>query len=148
MEALLTRLQQSAVGRWLTTSNLVSAILLAELLVGVYVVATTDLALIQLWGLLDEQALAYGIATGLAGIAFAKAKAVEPLVSLAALYVCFVVGTTLFDVLTSKVTYEAGILAISPWVAGLAIGKGLVANNRTTAEIGSRLASGTVRSGS
>lgn len=129
MEALLSRLQKSAVGAWLTTSNLVSAILLAEFLVGIYVVATTDLALLGLWNLLDEQALAYGIATGLAGIAFTKARTIEPLVTLATLYVCFVVGTTLFNVLTSAVTFEAGVLAISPWVAGLAIGKGIVARN-------------------
>lgn len=133
MEALLKRLQESAIGAWLTTANFVSAILLAELLVGLYVVATTDLAILGLWGLLDEQALAYGIATGLAGIAFTKGKALEPLVILATLYVVFVVGSTLFDVLTSKVTFEAGVVVISPWVAGLAIGKGIVANNTVRA---------------
>lgn len=130
MEALLSRLSESKVGIWITAANIVSAILLAELLVGLYVVATTDLALLGLWHLLDDQALAYGIATGLAGIAFTKGKSLEPLLILAALYVLFVVATTLYSVLTSDVTFEAGVVVISPWVAGLAIGKGLLANNR------------------
>lgn len=131
MEALLQRLAESKIGAWITTANIVSAILLAELLVGLYVVASTDLALLGLWNLLDEQALAYGIAAGLAGIAFSRGTALQPILILAALYVLFVVATTLFNVLTSSVTYEAGVLAISPWVAGLAIGKGIFANPRS-----------------
>lgn len=115
--------------QYLTRHNTLTALIVIYAAVGLYVVATTDLAIMGLINLLDEQALAFGIGVGLAQIKFQRALPGEPLLGYFALVVVGVAVVGAWHVLDTSMTYEAYMQSMTPYVAALSIAKGLFANN-------------------
>lgn len=118
--------------QYLTRRNTLTALVVIYALVGIYVVATTDLSAMGLINTLDEQAVAFGVGVGLAQIKFAKALPGEPLLGYYALVVIGVAVVGAYNVVDTRLTYEAYMASMTPYVAGLAIAKGLYANNART----------------
>lgn len=115
--------------QYLTRKNVLTALVVIYAAVGLYVVQTTDLSIMGLINLLDEQALAFGVGVGLAQIKFAKALPGEPLLGYFALVVIGVAVIGAIHVFDTSMTYEAYMASMTPYVAALSIAKGLFANN-------------------
>jgi hypothetical protein len=115
--------------QYLTRKNTLTALIVIYAIAGFYVVATTDLSAMGLINTLDEQALAFGIGVGLAQIKFSKALPGEPLLGYFALVVIGVAVVGAYNVFETKLTYEAYMASMTPYVAALSIAKGLFANN-------------------
>lgn len=114
---------------YLTRKNIVTALVLLYVAIGAVKVLAGDLTLPALVSLLDVQVAALAIGAGLAGISFAKAAPGEPLLGIAAVLVLAYALVGAIQVLTSSLTFEAYLKLMDVPVAGLAIGKGIAANN-------------------
>lgn len=114
---------------YLTRKNTLTALIVLYAVVGFYVVATTDLSAMGLINTLDQQAIAFGVGVGLANVKFTKALPGEPLLGYFALVVIGVAVVGAYNVFDTKLTYEAYMASMTPYVAGLSIAKGLFANN-------------------
>lgn len=119
--------------KYLTRNNVLSALLLIYLAIGLVIVATTSLDILGLMAILNGIAVSYGIGVGLASIKFTRALPGEQLLGIFGLIVLAVAVVAGIEVITgnepSLAAYETYIAGMTPWIAGLAIGKGLHAHN-------------------
>lgn len=115
--------------QYLTRKNVVTALVLLYVAIGAVKVLAGDLTLSALVSLMDVQVAALAIGAGLAGISFAKASSGEPILGIAAVLVLAYAVVGAIQVLTSSLIFEAYLRLMDLPVAGLAIGKGIAANN-------------------
>lgn len=114
---------------FLTKQNTAVAVFAVFLLVGVYVVFTTDLQAMGLIAILQPQAAALGLGIGLANVKLKKAPPGEKLLGYYAMLILTVVAVGAIEVLSAPLTYEGWVKSVTLWVAGLYVAKGVYANN-------------------
>ena len=114
---------------YMTQKNTVTFLILLFVGVGLFKVANGTIALQNLVSLLDVQVAALAAGAGLASIKFTKATAGEPILGIAVILVLAYALIGAVQVVTTSLTFEAYLKLMELPVAGLAIGKGLFANN-------------------
>jgi len=120
------------VTEYLTQRNLVTFLILLFTGIGLVKVATGDLELATVISLLDVPVAALAVGAGLATIKFTKATAGEPILGIAAILILGYAVAGAVQVFVDDLTFEAYLRVLEVPLAGLAVGKGLFANNSPT----------------
>ena len=115
---------------YLTRNNVVLALVLIYVAVGVAKVLFGDLPLQNLVALMDVQIAALGLGAGLATVGFVRAQSGEQILGIAALLVLLYAAVGGGQVIAGDMTYEGYLKLMDLPVAGLAVGKGVFANNQ------------------
>lgn len=114
---------------YLTRRNIATALILTYVAIGAVVVITGGMTLEALVQLLDAPVAALVVGAGLTTIAFTRAAPGETVLGIAALLVIAYAIIGAIQVVSTDLTFEAYLKLMDLPVAGLAIGKGLFANN-------------------
>jgi peptidoglycan/LPS O-acetylase OafA/YrhL len=121
---------------YLTRSNVALLLILFMVLAGICAVILGELTLDELVNLLSKPVGALVIGGGLATVSFARAKAGEPVLGVAALLVIAYAIVGLIQVFIGDLTFPGYLQVMDVPAAGLAIGKGIFANNGLPAASG------------
>ena len=117
---------------YLTRSNVATVLILAMVLAGICAIILGELTLDELVNLLAEPVGALVVGGGLATISFTRARAGEPVLGIAALLVVAYAVVGLIQVFLGDLTFPGYLEVMQLPAAGLAIGKGIFANNGIT----------------
>lgn len=117
--------------RFVTRTNVVTFVILLYVVIGCIKVILGDLTLEVLVALLTTPVAALAAGAGLASIKFTPAPAGEQVLAIAVILVLAYAIVGAVQVLASDLTFEAYLHIMAVPLGGLAVGKGLFANNRT-----------------
>jgi hypothetical protein len=120
----------ASIKEYLTSGNVATTLILLIVAVGAVKVAIGDLSIAQLTNLMDVPVVGLALGAGAAKIQFNKAVPGESLVPMVTLLVVVAAIAGALSCIFGSLTFEAFVKTIQLPVAGLAVGRGIAANNQ------------------